>query len=87
MNSQLTREFRALFSGLPLEVQERARKAYRLWRENPSHPGLNFKIVDPLKRIYSARVGRSHRVLGELRGDTIVWFWIGKHEKYERKLG
>lgn len=55
MNSHTTRQFRELFAELPREVQERARKAYRLWRDIPSHPGLNFKLVDPVQRIYSAR--------------------------------
>ena len=87
MNSRLTRRFRELYAELPSEVQERARKAYRLWRNDPTHPGLNFKQVVPARRIYSARVGRDYRVLGTLQGDTVVWYWIGKHEIYDRILG
>ncbi len=86
MRSHTTRDFRKLFGALPHEVQERARKAYRLWQDNPSHPGLNFKQVDTANRIYSARVGRDCRVLGTLHGDTVIWYWIGKHEEYEREL-
>lgn len=86
IKSHTTREFRRLFDALPREIQERARKAYRLWSVNPSHPGLNFKQVDVVNRIYSARVGRDYRVLGTLHGDTVIWHWIGKHEEYEREL-
>jgi hypothetical protein len=37
MNSQLTDDFLACFARLPEAVKAQARKAYRLWRENPSH--------------------------------------------------
>ena len=43
MNSRTTRQFRILFASLPAHVQEQARQAYRLFRENPYHPGLHFK--------------------------------------------
>ncbi|HEX8675403.1 MAG TPA: hypothetical protein VF710_26140 [Longimicrobium sp.] len=37
--------------------------------------------------IYSARVGRHYRALGERQvDDTIVWFWIGSHADYDRIL-
>ncbi len=86
MNSRLTRKFRLLFAELPPEIQLRARRAYLIWRDNPAHPGLNFKQVDPEQRIYSVRVGRDYRVLGILRGNTVIWYWIGKHDEYDRQL-
>lgn len=36
--------------------------------------------------VYSARIDLNHRALGILDGDTIVWFWIGPHDEYERLL-
>jgi hypothetical protein len=45
MNSRTTRQFRALLSSLPAHVRQQARLAYRLFRQNPSHPGLRFKKV------------------------------------------
>lgn len=47
MNSVTTLIFRNCFSKLPGHVQKAARKAYRLWKENPQHPGLQFKLVAP----------------------------------------
>lgn len=35
MNSLLTDDFLVCFAALPEEVRERARQAYRLWRDNP----------------------------------------------------
>ena len=45
MNSIVTDDFMDCFARLPAEVREQARRAYRLWRANPSHPGLRFKPI------------------------------------------
>jgi hypothetical protein len=81
MNSHITRSFREAFAALPPEVQERARKAYRLWRERPDLPGLRFKRVGA---DVSIRIGREYRALGLIEGDTVYWYWIGRHEDYDR---
>jgi len=31
-------------------------------------------------------VTEDYRVLGLLEGDTVIWYWIGRHEEYERLL-
>lgn len=67
-------------------VRERARAAYRLFRQDLHHPGLHFKQVHPRRPIYSARVGLGYRALGVLNDDTIVWFWIGSHADYDRLI-
>jgi hypothetical protein len=86
MNSRTTRRFRQLFAALPAHVQRQARDAYRLFRQNPSHPGLHFKQVHPDPPMYSARVGISYRAVGARVGDTMVWFWIGSHAEYDLLL-
>ncbi|MFO0849987.1 MAG: hypothetical protein U0871_15755 [Gemmataceae bacterium] len=58
MKSVVTDDFRACFAGLPGEVREHARRAYRLWRANPSHPGLRFKPIQGHDGLYSVRIGR-----------------------------
>ena len=84
MNSRTTRSFREAFRVLPPDVRERARQAYRLWRENPQLPGLRFKRVGDQ---VSVRIGRQYRALGILQGDTVYWYWIGKHDEYDRLIG
>lgn len=85
MNSHVNNAFRKRFAELPAEVQDQARAAYRLFRGNPRHPGLNFKRIHGTDRFVSARVGRSYRAVGILsRADEVVWFWIGPHEEYEK---
>ena len=86
MNSRTVRSFREWFAVLPAPVQRQAREAYRLFLENPMHPGLHFKKVNPDPPVYSARVGISYRAAGILDGDTVVWFWIGSHADYDKLL-
>jgi len=84
MNSHTTRSFRQAFRALPPKGQQRAKEAYRLWCEDPGLPGLRFKhIGDEV----SVRVGRRYRALGIVQGDTVYWYWIGRHDEYERLLG
>lgn len=86
MKSHTTRGFRELFASLPARVKKQARQSYRLFRDNPAHPGLHFKQVHADPPTYSARVGISYRVVGVLERDTIIWFWIGSHADYDRVI-
>jgi len=45
MNSAVLPSFWAAYSKLDPDVRQRARKAYRLWSQNPFHPSLFFKCV------------------------------------------
>ena len=86
MNSRVTGRFRRAFAELPDEMKERAREAYRLFRDNPYHPSLRFKRVHPTDPIYSVRIGLGYRAVGALEGDTIYWYWIGGHADYDRLI-
>ncbi len=86
MNSRTTRRFRELFAALPVRVQRQAREAYRLFRENPAHPGLHFKQVYDDPPAYSARVGICYRAVGVLDGGVVTRFWIGSHADYDKLL-
>lgn len=86
MKSRLTNAFRAAFRTLPEHIKHSARRNYKLWKENPQHPGLQFKRVGNKQEAYSVRVGIGWRAIGVKTGDTIVWFWIGSHAEYDRLL-
>ena len=86
MNSYLTEDFLVYYRQLPAQIRDQARKAYRLWRQNPHHPSLRFKRVHTTEPIYAVRVGRGWRVLGLREGEAIYWFWIGSHADYDRLL-
>jgi mRNA-degrading endonuclease RelE of RelBE toxin-antitoxin system len=86
VKSRTTVQFRKSLANLPQRIQEQTRAAYRQFKENPSHPSLRFKKVHPELPIYSVRVSKNYRVVGQLDGDTVIWFWIGSHTEYDKLL-
>ena len=84
MNSQITSDFVDLFRRLPDQVQVAARKNYKLWVRDHSHPSLQFKRVHSTEPLYSARIGIGWRALGLVESETVTWFWIGSHDEYEQ---
>ncbi len=79
-----TPQFWDRFGRLPEPVQRLARKNFRLLKQNPAHPSLQFKKTG---RFWSARVGLNHRVLAVEDGADFIWVWIGNHDEYERLIG
>jgi hypothetical protein len=84
MKSKTLPSFWDAYQSLDKDMRQRARKAYLLWKENPFHPSLQFKIVNAKEGVWSARITLTHRALGIREGDTITWFWTGTHDEYER---
>ena len=86
MNSSCEPEFWDLLNALPPKIKSRAEKAYELWGQDPSHPSLYFKPIPNRPHIWSARISDSYRALCVRDGETCVWFYIGKHDDYERLI-
>jgi hypothetical protein len=86
IRSKVTPEFWTLYRALPPDARNRARQAYRLWAENPKHPGLRFKKVHATGQMYSARIGLGYPAVCLLENDTAEWFWIGEHDEYDHLL-
>ena len=86
MNSQITRSFINNFNNLPSRIKIAARKNYKIWKENPQHPSLNFKQIKFASNIHSVRIGIGWRALGVMNGENMIWFWIGSHSDYDKLL-
>ena len=86
MTSEITASFRQDLGQLSPEIRAQARKAYRLWMANPHHPGLQFKKVHAREPIWSVRVGLHYRAVGILHGESMIWFFIGSHARYDQLL-
>jgi mRNA-degrading endonuclease RelE of RelBE toxin-antitoxin system len=86
VKSRTTAQFRKLFNDLPESIQDQARKAYQQFQQDASHPSLHFKKVQPSLPIYSVRISKGYRAVGQLEADTVIWFWIGTHTEYEQLL-
>ena len=71
---------------LPLDVQRLARRSYRLLRQDPAHPSLQFKFVKQ-GAYRSVRVGIHYRALGVPVDEGVQWFWIGTHADYDKMMG
>jgi hypothetical protein len=84
MKHRASKKFWKCYNDLPEDIQELADKNYELLKASPQHPSLHFKKVGDF---WSARVGLGHRALAIEEGDDLVWFWIGKHDEYDRLIG
>ncbi len=87
MKSLVLPSFWKAYERLSPQEREQARKAFRLWQENPFHPSLHFKCINREENIWAVRISRGYRALGFMEGDTVVWFWIGDHDAYRRYFG
>jgi len=72
MKSRLSADFISCFRDLPTRIQRLARKNYKLWKEDPGHSGLQFKMVGKVMPVYSIRVGIGWRALGLNVDDAIL---------------
>jgi hypothetical protein len=83
MKSATLPSFWTTYGALHEDIKRQARKAYRLWAENPFHPSLHFKCINREENVWSVRITRGYRAVGILEGDTVTWFWTGRHDDYE----
>jgi hypothetical protein len=84
MRSRTLPSFWEAYQALDADLRQRARKAYRLWEENPFHPSLHFKCINREESIWSARISLGYRSVGIMDEEGVTWFWIGGHDAYER---
>lgn len=84
MKSLATSKYWRLYTGLPKSVRDQARKQYRLWKDDPWHPSLQFKRLHT--DLWSVRVSGDYRALGIRDGDEVHWFWIGTHAEYDHLI-
>jgi mRNA-degrading endonuclease RelE of RelBE toxin-antitoxin system len=84
MKSLVLPSFWIEYRKLDENTRKSARKAYRLWQDNPFHPSLHFKCIDREENIWSVRVNRGCRALCLFEDGAVTWFWIGGHDDYER---
>lgn len=80
-----THRFWGHYRRLSSEVQKLADKQFRLLKENPSHPSLNFKKLEGYN-YWSVRVTRGYRAVAFEDEEGFVWFSIGKHDAVYESL-
>lgn len=80
MRHRATKKFWQYYKQLPIDVQELANRCYAILKQDSRHPSLHFKKVG---RFWSVRIGIHYRAVAVERGADVVWFWIGRHDKYD----
>jgi hypothetical protein len=78
-----TTKFWSAYYALPQDIQKIADKNFEILKDDPYHPSLHFKKVG---LYWSVRAGLAYRALGVLEDDTIIWFWIGTHARYDQLI-
>jgi len=86
VTSRISSDFRRDFAALPTAIKRQARQAYRLFKQNPRHPSLKFKKLPPHEDLWSVRINNDYRAIGRLRGDVLLWFFIGSHADYDKLI-
>lgn len=85
MISSTDPDFWRLYQLLPKDIQKQAKETYRLFQQNPSHPGIRFKpVIKGNPSYWSVRITDDYRAVG-LKDDPgeIIWFFIGTHAQYD----
>jgi hypothetical protein len=83
MKSLTTPDFWRAYAKLSSEAKASARKAHRLWKQNPRHGSLRFQERG---RYWRVCFGSGQRALAVEIPGGYLWFWIGSHDEYERLL-
>lgn len=71
------------YTKLPSSVQALADRNFALLKENPRHASLRLRKVG---RFWSVRIGLNHRALAIEVKEGLIWFWIGSHAEYDRRI-
>jgi plasmid maintenance system killer protein len=85
--SRVRPSFWRAYELLDSRVKESARRSYRIFAEDPSHPSLRFKKLGGYQNIWSVRINEQYRAVGERLGDTVIWVWIGSHNDFDKLFG
>ena len=83
MEHILDEDFWKSCAGLPLNVRRRVPQKFQLLQQNPRHPSLRLKKVGVL---WAIRVSKGYRALAREEEGKLIWFWIGTHDEYERRI-
>ena len=86
MNPFTVKSYWKSYKGLPKKIQRDADRKFDLWKKNPFHPSLNFKCVNAEYNIWSVRVTMDYGALAVRNDNSVIWYWIGDHNKYEQLL-
>ena len=68
---------------LPPGIRRRVPQKFQMLQQNPRHPSLRLKKVGS---DWAVRISKGYRTLAREEDGNLVWFWIGTHDEYERRI-
>jgi plasmid maintenance system killer protein len=87
VNSRTRPSFWRAYERLSESNRASARRAYALFAKNSEHPSLRFKKLGGYDNVWSVRINEQYRAVGERKGDTIIWAWVGTHNEFDKLFG
>jgi hypothetical protein len=84
MKHRASPKFWRFYDALPTDVRDLADRCFATLKQDTSHPSLNLKKVG---RFRAVRIGIHYRAVAIEDAGDLVWFWIGRHDEYERIIG
>jgi len=85
LKSVPTKRFWKGYHSLPENIRNVADEVYKLWKENPFDPALEFHEIR--KSLWRIKIGYRYRALARRYEGSVVWIWIGSHEDYNKLIG
>ena len=76
-------DFWKCYENLPKHIKHLADKKFELFKEDYSHPSLEFSKKGA---VWTVNIGYHYRAIAFREGEDIVWFWIGSHEDYNNLM-
>lgn len=78
-------QFKKAAAALPKPIQEKVKKAFTLFKDDPGHPSLGIKKIQGNQDIWEGRIDDFYRFTFEYQktesGEVICWFRnIGRHD-------
>lgn len=77
----ITNRFKKAYQQLPLDVQNKVKKALRLLDEDPRYPSLRVKPIQGTDKIYEGRIDRKYRFSFEFNGDDKILRNVDNHDE------
>ena len=78
--NKASKNFWMSYDKLPKDIQKQADDAFKMFKTNPNHPGLNFEQLEG-DQFYSARINNKFRAYGRKLSDGgSEWVEINGHD-------
>ena len=78
----ITDEFKKRYQDLPKNVQEKAEKQEKLFRQNPFYRSLHTEKLEPKgKQVWSFRIDKKYRIFFRFtNGNKAIFLTVGPHD-------